>query len=124
MDLNATPTAAPWCKPWASARARRAARSRAPPRRRRTARSRRGRRALVEREKTILAANAQDVKAARAEGRDDAFIDRLTLTAKAIEAMAEGLREVAELPDPVGEITELAQRPSGIRWAACACRSA
>jgi glutamate-5-semialdehyde dehydrogenase len=71
--------------------------------------------ALVEREKSILAANAHDVKAARAEGRDDAFIDRLTLTAKAIEAMAEGLREVAKLPDPVGEITGLAERPTGIR---------
>jgi len=69
----------------------------------------------VEREKTILAANAQDVKGARTEGNDDAFIDRLTLTGKAIEAMAEGLREVAKLPDPVGEISGLAQRPSGIR---------
>jgi glutamate-5-semialdehyde dehydrogenase len=71
--------------------------------------------ALVEREKTILAANAQDVKAARAEGRDDAFIDRLTLTAKAIESMAEGLREIARLPDPVGEVSALAYRPSGIQ---------
>src|SRR5258705_4586230 len=70
---------------------------------------------LVGREKPILAANAQDVKAARAEGRDDAFIDRLTLTAKAIESMAEGLREVAKLPDPVGEVTGLAYRPSGIQ---------
>src|SRR5258706_10446796 len=66
-----------------------------------------GAEALVEREKTILAANAQDVKAARSEGRDDAFIDRLLLTAKAIEAMAEGLREIARLPDPVGEVTGL-----------------
>jgi glutamate-5-semialdehyde dehydrogenase len=71
--------------------------------------------ALVEREKTILAANAQDVKGARAEGRDDAFIDRLALTAKAIESMAEGLREVAKLPDPVGEVSALAFRPSGIQ---------
>ena len=71
--------------------------------------------ALVEREKTILAANAHDVKAARSDGKDDAFIDRLTLTAKAIGAMAEGLREVAKLPDPVGEITGLASRPSGIQ---------
>src|SRR6185312_11881824 len=71
--------------------------------------------ALVEREKAILSANAQDVKAARTEGNDDAFIDRLSRTAKAIEAMAEGLREVAKLPDPVGEISGLAQRPSGIR---------
>ena len=70
---------------------------------------------LAQREKAILAANAQDVKAARAEGRDTAFIDRLTLTAKAIEAMAEGLRDIAKLPDPVGETTGLASRPSGIR---------
>jgi glutamate-5-semialdehyde dehydrogenase len=71
--------------------------------------------ALVAREKAILAANAEDVKAARAEGRDDAFIDRLKLTAKAIESMADGLREVAKLPDPVGEVTGLAYRPSGIQ---------
>ena len=71
--------------------------------------------ALVAREKTLLAANAKDVKGARAEGRDDAFIDRLTLTGKAIEAMADGLREVAKLPDPVGEVSQLAYRPSGIQ---------
>jgi glutamate-5-semialdehyde dehydrogenase len=72
-------------------------------------------RSLVDREKTILAENAKDVKAARAEGNDDAFIDRLALTAKAIEAMADGLREIAKLPDPVGEVTGLAYRPSGIQ---------
>jgi len=71
--------------------------------------------ALHDREKAILAANARDVKAARAAGRDDAFIDRLALTAKAVEAMAEGLREIAKLPDPVGEVTELRHRPSGIQ---------
>ncbi|HZZ94162.1 MAG TPA: glutamate-5-semialdehyde dehydrogenase [Usitatibacter sp.] len=71
--------------------------------------------ALVAREKAILAANAEDVKGARAEGRDDAFIDRLKLTAKAIEAMAEGLREIAKLADPVGEVTGLTYRPSGIQ---------
>src|SRR5258706_14969401 len=71
--------------------------------------------ALVDREKTILAANAQDVKGARAEGADDAFIDRLVLTAKAIEAMAQGLREIAQLPDPVGEVRPLTRRPSGIQ---------
>jgi glutamate-5-semialdehyde dehydrogenase len=70
---------------------------------------------LVGLEKTILAANAQDVKAARSEGHDDAFIDRLTLTGKAIAAMAEGLREIAKLPDPVGEVSSLAYRPSGIQ---------
>jgi len=71
--------------------------------------------ALVDRHKSLRAANAKDVKAARAEGRDDAFIDRLALTAKAIEAMAEGVRDVAQLPDPVGEITDLRFRPSGIQ---------
>ncbi|MGZ5583643.1 MAG: glutamate-5-semialdehyde dehydrogenase [Usitatibacter sp.] len=71
--------------------------------------------ALLHREKAILAANAKDVKAARAEGRDDAFIDRLALTAKAIEGMAQGLREIAKLPDPVGEVTDLRFRPSGIQ---------
>ncbi len=71
--------------------------------------------ALVDRQKSLLAANAKDVKAARAEGRDDAFIDRLALTAKAIEAMADGVRDVAQLHDPVGEVTELRFRPSGIQ---------
>jgi glutamate-5-semialdehyde dehydrogenase len=71
--------------------------------------------ALVDREKAILAANAKDVKSARAAGRDDAFIDRLLLTGKAVGVMAEGLREVARLPDPVGEVTELRSRPSGIQ---------
>ncbi len=71
--------------------------------------------ALIDREKPILAANAKDVKAARAGGNDDAFIDRLALTAKAIEAMAAGLRDVIQLPDPVGEVTDLRYRPSGIQ---------
>ena len=71
--------------------------------------------ALGHREKTILAANAIDVKGARAEGQDDAFIDRLLLTAKAVEEMAEGLRQVAALPDPVGEITGMTFRPTGIQ---------
>jgi glutamate-5-semialdehyde dehydrogenase len=71
--------------------------------------------ALVDREKTILAANAKDVKGARAEGADDAFIDRLKLTAKIVEEMAEGLRQIARLPDPVGEIADLRFRPSGIQ---------
>src|SRR4051812_54788 len=71
--------------------------------------------ALLDREKAILAANAKDVKAARSDGNDDAFIDRLALTAKAVEAMAEGLRDIVQLPDPVGEITDLRYRPSGIQ---------
>ncbi len=70
---------------------------------------------IRERASALLAANAQDVGAAQAEGRDAAFIDRLALTAESIEGMAEGLLDVAKLPDPVGEITGLRERPSGIR---------
>src|SRR5258708_12631245 len=55
---------------------------------------------LADREKAILAANAQDVKAARSEGRDDAFIDRLALTAKAIQPIPPGLREPPQPPHP------------------------
>ena len=63
----------------------------------------------------ILAANANDVARARAAGTDAAFVDRLTLTEKSILAMAAGLREVATLADPIGEITNLNFRPSGIQ---------
>ena len=65
--------------------------------------------------KKLLAANSEDVKSARAAGKDAAFIDRLTLTEKTIESMAEGLEQVAKLPDPVGEIGELHEQPSGIK---------
>ena len=63
----------------------------------------------------ILAANAADIVRARDAGNDAAFIDRLTLTEKSIRAMAEGVREVAALSDPVGEISDLNFRPSGIQ---------
>ena len=63
----------------------------------------------------LLAANAADVAAARAGGKDAAFIDWLTLTAKSIEAMAAGLEAVAKLADPVGEVSELRVQPSGIK---------
>src|SRR5437764_10255364 len=51
--------------------------------------------------KKLLAANAEDVKSAKSAGKDAAFIDRLTLTEKTMESMAEGLDQVAKLPDPV-----------------------
>ena len=63
----------------------------------------------------ILAANAHDVARACDAGNDAAFIDRLTLTENSILAMAAGLREVAALADPVGEISDLNFRPSGIQ---------
>ena len=63
----------------------------------------------------LLAANAQDLAAAHAKKLDAPLIDRLTLTAKSIADMADGLRQIAKLPDPIGEISELKQQPSGIR---------
>src|SRR4030067_1294135 len=63
----------------------------------------------------LLAANAADLAAARASGMDDAFVDRLTLDEKSVEAMAQGLEQVAALPDPVGEVSELRERPTGIK---------
>lgn len=63
----------------------------------------------------ILAANAEDVTEARANGLDAAMLDRLTLTIKSVEAMALGLEQVATLPDPVGEMSDLKFRPSGIQ---------
>jgi len=65
--------------------------------------------------KKLISENAADVLSARAGGKDAAFLDRLTLTGKTIEAMAEGLEQVAKLPDPVGQISELRQQPSGIK---------
>ncbi|MFA5172414.1 MAG: glutamate-5-semialdehyde dehydrogenase [Sulfuriferula sp.] len=64
---------------------------------------------------TLLAANESDMTAARANGLDAALLDRLALNAKSITGMAEGLRQIAALPDPVGEITDLKYRPSGIQ---------
>ena len=63
----------------------------------------------------LLAANLQDVDQARADGLEPAMLDRLTLSAKGVEAMAQGLEQVAALPDPVGEISDLKLRPSGIQ---------
>jgi glutamate-5-semialdehyde dehydrogenase len=71
--------------------------------------------ALVANQAGLLAANARDVETARREGRPAAFIDRLTLTPPRIEDMAKGLREVSELPDPVGSIASLAVRPNGMQ---------
>jgi glutamate-5-semialdehyde dehydrogenase len=72
--------------------------------------------AAVRRERAkLLAANAADVAEARAAGLEPALLDRLTLSDKSVEAMAEGLEHVAALPDPIGAITELTERPTGIR---------
>ena len=63
----------------------------------------------------LLTANALDLDAARAKKLDAPLIDRLTLTKKSIADMADGLRQIAQLPDPIGEISELKQQPSGIK---------
>jgi glutamate-5-semialdehyde dehydrogenase len=70
---------------------------------------------IDERSAKLTAANEADLKAARAQGLDAALLDRLTLNAKGVAAMAEGLRQIAALPDPVGTISELNYRPSGIQ---------
>jgi len=64
--------------------------------------------------KRLLAANAIDLKAARAKKLDAPLIDRLTLTEKTIAGMADGLLQIVKLPDPVGEISGLKRQPSGI----------
>lgn len=63
----------------------------------------------------ISRANEEDLAAGRQKGLDSAMLDRLALTAARIDNMIEGLRQVAALPDPVGEVTDLRYRPSGIQ---------
>ena len=63
----------------------------------------------------LLDANRKDIEAARAKDLDAAMMDRLMLTPKSVSAMAEGLRQIAQLPDPVGEISGMSYRPSGIQ---------
>jgi glutamate-5-semialdehyde dehydrogenase len=70
---------------------------------------------LLDRHEEILAANAEDVAAAEAAGTTATVIDRLRLTEARVESMAAGLRKVAALPDPVGEITDGWTRPNGLR---------
>jgi glutamate-5-semialdehyde dehydrogenase len=70
----------------------------------------------IRRDETLLlAANAKDLDNARAKGLEASMIDRLTLSPKGVTTMAEGLLQIAGLPDPVGEISGLNYRPSGIQ---------
>lgn len=71
--------------------------------------------ALNNRRAELLAANDEDMKAGAAHQLDTALLDRLELNSDRIDAMIEGLRQVAALPDPVGEITDMSYRPSGIQ---------
>ena len=69
--------------------------------------------ALIAHTDSILAANAEDMEASRGK-ISDVMLDRLQLTASRIEGMATGIREVAELPDPVGRVIERVKRPNGL----------
>ena len=71
--------------------------------------------AIEARRGPIAQANALDLAAGKAKGLDSAMLDRLALTAARIDNMIEGLRQVAALPDPVGEISDMRYRPSGIQ---------
>jgi glutamate-5-semialdehyde dehydrogenase len=72
-------------------------------------------RRLREAPSELAAANAKDVAAAQAAGLAAPLVDRLKLTAKIIETVADGCEQIAAMPDPVGEITHLRHRPSGIQ---------
>jgi len=70
--------------------------------------------ALKKRAKELIIENKRDIQFAKEKGLSRALIDRLTLNGKRIDEMSKGLAEVAALPDPVGEITKMWQRPNGM----------
>ena len=72
-------------------------------------------RRLRDERDAVLAANARDVARAQANGLAAAMVDRLTLSAATVEQMAAGVEQVAQLPDPIGEISDVRPQPSGIR---------
>ncbi len=71
--------------------------------------------ALVENQDRIFTENAKDLEAGRARGLSDALLDRLKLDAKRVASMAEGCRQVAALPDPIGQVIKGETRPNGLR---------
>jgi glutamate-5-semialdehyde dehydrogenase len=70
---------------------------------------------IRRRENEILIVNEHDVRLAKEKNLEPALIDRLTLTSSTVHAMADGLDQLAELPDPIGEVSALSERPSGIK---------
>ena len=70
--------------------------------------------ALMESKDEIIAANAVDLEQGRAAGLTSALLERLTLDEKRVTDMAQGLREIAALPDPVGEVVGMTRRPNGL----------
>ena len=71
--------------------------------------------ALLREKTALLTANQLDLTAARANGLDEAMLDRLSITEKSIQGMAEGLTQIAKLDDPIGEMSDFKYRPSGIQ---------
>ena len=71
--------------------------------------------AILDQRAQLFAENEKDLSAGRDKGLDDALLDRLALNDERINAMAEGVRQIAALADPVGEITDLKYMPSGIQ---------
>ena len=71
--------------------------------------------AILREKSALLAANKQDCDEAKANGLDEAMLDRLTLTEKSIASMVEGLQQIAALADPIGEMSHFKYRPSGIQ---------
>ncbi|HEY0072967.1 MAG TPA: glutamate-5-semialdehyde dehydrogenase [Abditibacteriaceae bacterium] len=70
---------------------------------------------LVQRAEEIISANERDIEAGRARGLSEAMLDRLRLNPKRIEDMADGCRQVAALPDPIGQVIGGGPRPNGLR---------
>ena len=69
---------------------------------------------LINGQRDIIRENQKDLSKAKESGMSDAMIDRLTLNQEVVTGMADGLREVATLPDPVGEVTGMWKRPNGL----------
>ena len=74
-------------------------------------------RGLEEKAPAVLEANRADLERARGQGHPRAFLDRLTLTDTRVDSMVAGIRQVAALPDPVGETVRGWRRPNGIEIA-------
>ena len=70
--------------------------------------------ALVKDAEEIINENAEDMERGRQKGMKSGLLDRLLLTKERIEGMAEGLRQIASLPDPIGEVTHMSKRPNGL----------
>ena len=71
--------------------------------------------AILREKASLLAANAKDLAAAKENGLESALLDRLTLTAKTVDSMAEGLLQIASLADPIGQMNDFKYMPSGIQ---------